>query len=152
MSPKIIWISIIVAILGIPVLFYGAMFVFVNVYPVAIDSEYLDSTKTKQLTSTWTMSVSSETLVDAKQVRITLSLYDEYGKPIRKAATQIDTFHVDATDSILSTSLDSIGDGTYVAAFPMTKSGMWVFEITAEHENKTRFQTIQKNITIPDDW
>jgi len=158
MKAKVIWISIIVAILGIPVIFYGIMFVLVQVNPVSIEANYSENAanwdeirKQEQagLALQWTMDLQALPGDQPDQVDITVTLFDKYGKPIGEATVDVIIFHNAQASRKIEQSLTNKGDGTYQTTLPMRRSGLWEFEVTATKGDDLFKETIRKNVIIP---
>lgn len=158
MNPKIIWISIIVALLAIPCVFYGAMLVLVQVYPVTFEPNYerkaanWDQIRRQQQRSGqlgWTLDLHTTPSDQPYQVEVTLGIADRQGQPVAGAAVEIEAFHTAHAAKMIQLKMKQAEDGTYQAILPIRHSGMWEFQVTAKHENDLFLQTLQKNVPRP---
>ena len=155
MNPKIVWVSIIVVLLAIPCVFYGAMLVLVQVYPVTFEPNYeqkaanWDQIRRQQQRSKqlgWKLDLQTIPSDQPYQVEVTLGITDKQGQPVTGASVEIEAFHAAHASKTVRQNMKPTEKGTYQTNLPVRYSGMWEFQVTARYKNDLFLQTLQKNI------
>lgn len=158
MNPKVVWISIIVALLAIPCAFYATVLVLVQVHPVTLEANYekkaanWDQIRRQQQRNQelgWILDLQTGPSAQPYQVELTLGLTDRDGKPIADASVEIEAFHETHVSKVVRRNMESAGEGVYRAMLPVRYSGMWEFQVTAREKNNLFVQTIQQTVSRP---
>lgn len=79
------------------------------------------------------------------QPQVVARLVDGSGAPIRDAAVRVDAFHNARASRIVSALFEGGGDGSYSAALPMRRPGLWEFRFEARRgeERFTETRTLE---------
>lgn len=140
MSPRIVWVGLIVSLLVGGVATQAVLIVSaLNDPSFAVEPDYerkanrWDEHRAQQARNReldWTLDVGTNAAGIGQRL-VWVQLFDTWGKPIMDAEIGVETFHNARAGQVLKTTLRHERDGRYVAMLPMRRPGVWELRLRA---------------------
>ncbi len=152
------WIGLVVALLAMTVLTYGAgLLIAISDPSFAVEEnyeqkaanwdeiqrEYRDSEKLG-----WTIDLSTQPGRIRGEVEVTLELYDRYGKAIHDADVEVECFHNARAADIYRERLDFVADQYYRRLMMLNRSGIWEFRLRVTRGEEVYVKKLRKSVAV----
>jgi nitrogen fixation protein FixH len=151
-----LWIGIVVGLLTMTVAMQVLLLVVATTDPsFAVEPDYearaarWNEVQRQEATNRrlgWTVDLETTPAATPGMAAVRVSLFDTWGKPLRDATVEIETFHAARAANVVKATLPGDGEGAYVATLPLRPSGLWEFRLTARSGDDLFTARIRKSV------
>ncbi|QDT03836.1 FixH [Rubripirellula lacrimiformis] len=151
---KRFWVSLVVGLLGLQLTIGGVAIylatgdptaaVIPNYHETALDWDTARRAGTAADRMGWEIQVSASDVVDDRGMRATdVLVQDQNGNPVDALAMTARVYHHARASDVVSFSLPSVGDGHYIALAPLSRPGLWQFEVSIDGADQLIRQSME---------
>ncbi|MFG0316370.1 MAG: FixH family protein [Planctomycetota bacterium JB042] len=159
MSPKVVWVGLVVLLLGMSVVIQGTALFLANSDPsFAVEEDYErkaaawdDLARRRRASDAlgWAADVSTRAGDRRGDAVVRVSLADRNGLPVEAAEVVVETFHNARASRVLTDVLRTTdAPGVYEATLPMRRPGLWELRITATRGEDVFLRTLRKSVLV----